>query len=53
MYGSYVHGIFDKKEVARGVVMALGKAKGITMEHIEAVDFENTKKPSTIYWQIP
>ena len=44
VYGSYVHGIFDREEAAKALVMALGKAKGIDMSEAEAVDFQAFKE---------
>ena len=44
VYGSYVHGIFDKEAVARGVVTALAKKKGIALEDITSVDFQSFKE---------
>ena len=44
VYGSYVHGIFDREEAAKALVMALGEAKGIDMSEAEAVDFQAFKE---------
>ncbi len=44
IYGTYVHGIFDRKNVAEAVVRALGKAKGLDMQEIGAVDFAEFKE---------
>ena len=44
MYGTYVHGIFDRENVAKGVVTALGKAKGLDVSEITAVDFAAFKE---------
>ncbi len=35
IYGTYIHGIFDKEEVIRGVTAALAKHKGIESEYLE------------------
>lgn len=44
IYGSYVHGLFDREESAKALVTALGKAKGIDMSEAEAVDFRSFKE---------
>ncbi|MCI7812540.1 MAG: cobyric acid synthase [Lachnospiraceae bacterium] len=44
VYGSYVHGIFDKEDVAKGIVMALGKMKGLDVSEITGVDFQTFKE---------
>ncbi len=38
VYGSYVHGIFDKPNVAKQLVVALLKQKGLDADQVEAVD---------------
>ena len=42
--GTYVHGIFDKEEVAERIVEALAKNKGIAMEQIHGVDYQTFKE---------
>ena len=44
VYGSYVHGIFDKEGVARGVIEALAKAKGVALEHLSSFDYGKYKE---------
>ena len=44
VYGTYVHGIFDKEEVAERIVEALAKNKGIVMEQIHGVDYQTFKE---------
>ncbi len=44
VYGTYVHGIFDREEVAKGVVSAIGRAKGLDVSEIQAVDFAAFKE---------
>lgn len=44
VYGTYVHGIFDSREIADGVVRALARAKGIEDEMGAAVDFAAFKE---------
>ena len=42
--GTYVHGIFDKEEVALGLVRAVGIRKGIDVSEMEGVDFAAFKE---------
>ena len=42
--GAYVHGIFDKEEVALGLVKAVGDKKGIDVSEMEGVDFAAFKE---------
>ena len=44
IYGTYVHGIFDREEVAKAVVRALGRRKGIDTGSITGVDFAQFKE---------
>ena len=44
VYGTYVHGVFDKEAVAKAVVTALGKKKGIDTDEITGVDFQEFKE---------
>ncbi len=44
VYGTYVHGVFDKEEVAKAIVKALGRKKGINTEEITGVDFQEFKE---------
>ena len=44
VYGSYVHGIFDKPEVARQLIIALLKQKGLNINEVEAVDMSAYKE---------
>ncbi|WP_411335481.1 cobyric acid synthase [Ruminococcus gauvreauii] len=44
VYGTYVHGVFDKEGVARAVVTALGEKKGIDTSDITGVDFQEFKE---------
>ncbi len=39
VYGSYVHGIFDREGIAKGIVDALRKEKGILEGKEAAVDY--------------
>ncbi|MCI8729916.1 MAG: cobyric acid synthase [Lachnospiraceae bacterium] len=44
VYGTYVHGIFDREEAAKVMVSAIGKAKGLDVSEIQAVDFAAFKE---------
>lgn len=44
VYGSYVHSIFDKEQVAEKIVEALGKAKGIDTSKMTGVDYQTFKE---------
>lgn len=39
VYGTYVHGIFDRKDIAAAVVGALAKRKGFKPEHSKLEDY--------------
>lgn len=42
--GTYVHGIFDREEVAEAVIRALGRKKGIDVSQMTGVDFAAFKE---------
>lgn len=44
VYGSYVHGIFDKEEVAERIVQAIGEKKGIDTTDMRGVDYQTFKE---------
>ena len=44
VYGSYVHGIFDREDVAKNIIAALAEAKGIALENLKAVDYQAYKE---------
>lgn len=44
VYGSYVHGIFDKEEVAKRIASSIGEAKGLDVSEITGVDFQAFKE---------
>lgn len=43
VYGTYVHGVFDKEGVAEAVIRALGKREGIDASEMKGVDFQTFK----------
>lgn len=44
VYGSYVHGLFDKGSVATAIVQALAERKGITLEDGAFEDYQSFKE---------
>lgn len=44
VYGSYVHSIFDKEEVAERIVQAIGEKKGIDTTQMTGVDYQTFKE---------
>lgn len=44
VYGTYLHGIFDKEEIAKAVVTELFQIKGLDPSKIEAFDMEAYKQ---------
>ena len=44
VYGTYIHGIFDRGEISKEVISSLMKAKGIDAGDIETVDMEEYKE---------
>ncbi|MGI6094641.1 MAG: cobyric acid synthase [Lachnospiraceae bacterium] len=44
VYGSYVHGIFDKEQVAKKVIESIGAIKGIDVTEMTGVDFQAFKE---------
>lgn len=44
VYGSYIHGIFDKEEVSKAIVEGLCKHKGIDYSKISTVNIEKYKE---------
>lgn len=44
VYGTYVHGVFDKEEVPKAVIRAIGREKGLDVSQITSVDFAKFKE---------
>ena len=44
VYGTYVHGVFDKEEVAKAVITSIAREKGIDASDITGVDFQAFKE---------
>ncbi len=44
VYGTYIHGIFDREEIAKAVITALLKKKGIATENVTAFDMTAYKQ---------
>lgn len=43
-YGSYVHGLFDKKEVVESLITAIADHKGIELSDLEGMDYQAFKE---------
>ncbi len=43
VYGTYVHGVFDKEGVAEAVIRALGKKRRELIPEMKGVDFRTLK----------
>ena len=44
VYGTYVHGIFDREEVADGIISSLAEKKGIRLERQKGMNFREFKE---------
>lgn len=44
VYGTYVHGIFDREEVTAGIISALAKKKGLSFERCGSMNFRQYKE---------
>ncbi len=44
VYGTYLHGLFDRKEAVEGLIVSLCKRKGIDWEQVGAVDLETYRE---------
>ena len=44
IYGTYIHGFFDRQETAAALIRALAERKGIDAEHLPAMDFASYKE---------
>lgn len=44
IYGTYIHGIFDKEDVAKTIVKALYKEKGLDYSEVESIDIKEYKE---------
>lgn len=43
VYGTYIHGVFDRQDIAKTVCEALMKEKGVDTSHLEAFDLHKYK----------
>ena len=43
VYGSYIHGIFDKEEVSKTIIESLLKKKGKSLEELKTYDMNKYK----------
>ena len=44
VYGTYIHGIFDKEKIVSEIVKSLAEKKGLLMEEVEGVDLKAFKE---------
>lgn len=44
VYGTYIHGIFDKSEVVNALIASLAHRKGIQMDEIKTMDYTEYKE---------
>ena len=44
VYGSYVHGIFDREQVVKTIISSLAREKGLNMDEINTMDYEKYKE---------
>lgn len=44
VYGTYVHGIFDKEDVVNAILKAIGEKKGIDSSKMKAIDYQEFKE---------
>lgn len=44
VFGSYLHGIFDKEQVVKEIVMSLGKKKGLDLSKVSTFDMNAFKE---------
>ncbi len=44
VYGTYIHGIFDREEVSKAVVISLFQAKGLDYAQVQSVDIQAYKE---------
>ena len=44
VFGTYIHGIFDREDVSRSLIEALGKRKGLDMSKLGFMDYQDFKE---------
>lgn len=44
VYGTYIHGIFDKEKIVSEIVKSLAEKKGLSMEEVEGMDLKAFKE---------
>lgn len=44
VYGTYVHGVFDKENISKEIIKALAKHKGIQIEQLEDISYSDYKE---------
>ena len=43
VYGSYIHGLFDKEEIAKSLIISLYESKGLNYDEVTAIDMKAYK----------
>jgi len=44
VYGTYIHGLFDRKEILKGILEAIAKKKGVSVETDSVSDYADYKE---------
>ena len=44
VYGSYIHGLFDKEEIAKSLIISLYESKGLNYDEVTAIDMKAYKE---------
>ena len=44
VYGSYIHGLFDKEEIAKSLIISLYESKGLNYDGVTAIDMKAYKE---------
>jgi len=44
VYGSYVHGIFDKEGIINGIIKGIANEKGLDFESVKSIDYSQFKE---------
>ena len=44
IYGTYIHGIFDRSDISSEVIKSLMKSKGVEISHEDVIDMDKYKE---------
>ena len=44
VYGSYIHGLFDKEEIAKSLIISLYESKSLNYDEVTAIDMKAYKE---------